>query len=292
MAMTATRAPLRRGVLLVVLALAVAGCGKEQQPPPAPPSIGSYVAMGDSYSAGPEISPIADAACYRSGANYASLVEQDVTVSGFEDVTCGGATNDDLVESQTHNGETINAPQLDAVNSGTDLVTIGIGLNDSGLSIQLLYVCLPQLNLAKECTQYLHTPDSAIDQALDHVVAQTKASLQAIRKRAPRATVVLVGYPRMLPDKGSCPDALALSGKSATRLKHTLKTVNDDYRRIAAETGVKYVDTYTASAGHDVCSDSPWVNGAHDGGANGAPLHPTPAYQRAVADRIEALLPK
>jgi hypothetical protein len=47
---------------------------------------------------------------------------------------------------------------------------------------------------------------------------------------------------------------------------------------------------YAPSEGHDVCSADPWVNGVADGGADGAALHPTRAEQRAVADRIVALL--
>lgn len=285
--------PRRRGVLLVVaLALLATACGTKTIPPPPTLKIAGYSALGDSYAAGAGISPVANADCYRSGANYASLIASDVTVTDFQDVTCGGATTSNLLQSQTRSGQIINSPQLDAVNKNTSLVTLGIGLNDTGLSIELIYVCLPQLGLKTECARYLHTPDSVLRAAIDHVVSQTKLALEAIRKKAPKATIVLVGYPHALPDKGSCTDILPLTGKAATRLRNTLAEVNIRYQQIAKDEGVDYLDMYAASEGHDMCSDTPWVNGAHDGGANGAPLHPTPAFEREVANRIEALVAK
>lgn len=281
----------RRGTLLVAMvALLAAGCGTKEQPePPATSTIKRMVALGDSYAAGPGISPVADPICYRSAANYASLAADELGVGDFEDVTCGGATTANLVKSQEKDGGAINQPQLSAVDASTDLVTIGLGLNDSGLSVTLLYVCLPVLNQAKACEKYLATPDSVLHKALDQVVSQVRLSLQSIKERAPKATVILVGYPHMLPDKGRCPDLLPLDGKSAARLRWVLEDVNTDYKKVAADLGVEYLDMYTASAGHDVCSKEPWVNGVHDAGAKGAPLHPTPAFERAVADRIVAI---
>lgn len=283
----------RRGILAAValLALVASACSSDPEPPPPiSANIDSYAALGDSYSAGAGISPVADSACYRSEANYGSLAAKELGVADYKDVTCGGATTSDMVRSQDSSGEVINAPQFGAITKETDLVTIGIGLNDSGLSIQLLYVCLPQLNLDANCKQYLALPESAIDDAIDQVVDQVKVVLKQIRKRAPKAQVVLVGYPRMLPDQGKCLDRLALTGKSATRLKHTLHEVNERYLTIAKDEGAHYVDMYTPSAGHDVCSTEPWVNGETDGGASGAPLHPTPAFERAVSERIVALV--
>jgi hypothetical protein len=276
-------------VLAVGCALLLAACGTKEQPAPPDAHITRMVALGDSYAAGPGISPVADPVCFRSAANYASLASQELGVVDFEDVSCGGATTANLVNSQEHDGGPINQPQLSAVDASTDLVTLGIGLNDSGLSVTLLYVCLPALNQAEACRKYLRTPDSVLHRALDQVVSQVRLSLRSIKERAPQAKVILVGYPHMLPDTGACPDRLPLDGKSAERLRWVLRQVNEDYRKVARELGVNYLDMYTASAGHDVCSTSPWVNGVKNGGANGAPLHPTPAFERAVSERIVAI---
>lgn len=280
----------RRGALLAAaFVLLLTGCGTEEQPAPKSSGITRMVALGDSYAAGPGISPVADQVCYRSAANYAALAADELGVGDFEDVTCGGATTANLVKGQEKDGQVINPAQLSAVTAPTELVTIGMGLNDSGLSVTLLYICLPALNQAEACAKYLDTPDSVLHRALDQVVNQVRLSLESIKERAPQAKVILVGYPHMLPERGSCPDRLPLDGKSATRLRWVLEEVNADYRKVAADLGVTYLDMYTASTGHDVCSASPWVNGVRDAGTKGAPLHPTPAFERAVADRIVAV---
>jgi hypothetical protein len=104
--------------------------------------------------------------------------------------------------------------------------------------------------------------------------------------------VVLVGYPRILPDSGDCPDRLPLAPAMEPRLRAVMKQIDDGWRRAAAAVGVDYVDTWAMSRGHDVCSSDPWVNGASDVAGEAAPLHPFPAFHRAVADAIVALLGK
>jgi len=294
--MSALRQIQRRRVHLVALTLALmalSACGgNEQEPPPRPTDIDSYTALGDSYAAGAGLSPVVDAGCNRTSANYGSLVADDLAITDYKDATCGGATTSDLVKSQTSKGAVLNAPQLASVTSGTDLVTIGMGLNNSGISVQAQYICLPQLNLTKECAAYLDQPDSIITDSVDLVATAMKTSLEAIRKKAPNAMVILVGYPHALPDTGQCPDILNLTGKAADRLRQTLEETNKAYQKIAGETGVTYLDMYSASQGHDMCSRRAWVNGDKNGGSRGAALHPTPSFQRAVADRIVQLVQK
>lgn len=283
----------RAGLAGVVLALlTVAACGGGDKEPPKPASIESYAALGDSYAAGAGLGPVEDADCYRSSANYGSLVASQLGIADYSDVTCGGAATKNLVTGQTHDGDVINGPQLAAVTKDTDLVTIGMGLNNSGISVQILYLCLPQLNLKAECEKYLDQPDRIVTDTVDQVADAMKVSLEAIRKKAPEAMVILVGYPHSLPDEGVCPSVLNLTGKAADRARETLELTNEKYQEIAKQTGVTYVDMYAASEGHDMCSKSPWVNGDKDAGTRGAPLHPTPAFQRAVADRIVELVQK
>src|SRR4051794_36724174 len=137
----------RRGLLAVVLAalLMVTACsGSDAAPPPAKqpssspspspstsPSFERYVALGDSYSAGPLI-PTTDlaAGCARSDHNYPSLLARELRVRTFVDVTCSGARTADLAASQPGFGDATIPPQLRALDRRTDLVTIGIGGND------------------------------------------------------------------------------------------------------------------------------------------------------------------
>ena len=122
-------------------ALLVSGCtqGRAATPDPAasassPPVTGRYVALGDSYSAGPLI-PTTDLAggCARSDHNYPTLVADSVNARTFVDVTCSGADTRDLTGVQRPFGDSRVPPQLRSVTPDTTLVTLGIGGNDFDL---------------------------------------------------------------------------------------------------------------------------------------------------------------
>lgn len=278
--------------LSVLLVLAACGGNKPAARPTGP--IKHYVDMGDSYAAGPGINPQLDA-CYRSGANYGSLIAQDLNISDFQDVACAGAKTSNLLDPQKDkSGATINDPQLDALSDSTNLVTLGIGLNNSGVSYEALYLCLPQFKLDAQCAAYLAAPDSAVLGQVSEIAKAVKASLKAIRDRAPNARIVLIGYPRSLPEGRDCPTALPLTGKAADRLRLVLKATDDAYADVARQEGVSYLSTYKATGNHDLCSTQPWTNGVTDNSAtgNGAALHPRPIFMRAVADMVEAIVKK
>src|SRR4051812_25705575 len=126
----------RRGLLAVVLAallMATACSGSDAASPPAKqpssspttsPRFERYVALGDSYSAGPLI-PTTDlaAACARSDHTSPSLVARALRVSTFVDVTCSGARPADLAASHPGFADATIPPQLHALDRRTDLVT-------------------------------------------------------------------------------------------------------------------------------------------------------------------------
>src|SRR3954447_26502873 len=86
-----------------------------------------YVSLGDSYTSGPLIPHQVDANCARSDHNYPSIVAAGQRVTAFKDVSCSGATTENMWKSQGSN-----APQLNALQRDTDLVTVQIGGNDIG----------------------------------------------------------------------------------------------------------------------------------------------------------------
>src|SRR5215475_7481089 len=84
-----------------------------RKPPPS-----SYVALGDSYTAGPLI-PLQESdplGCLRSDHNYPHLVAAALGVSDFRDPSCSGAETDDMTAPQ---GVTPgpNPPQLDSLDA-------------------------------------------------------------------------------------------------------------------------------------------------------------------------------
>ena len=286
------------GLLLAVLLLG-AGCsdatapsgqssGRSSGPPSGPPSgprFERYVALGDSYSAGPLI-PTTDLAggCARSDHDYPSLVARRLHVRTFVDVTCSGATTADVTGHQHPLPGSRVPPQLRAVTGSTDLVTIGIGGNDLDLFGTLVNTCT-RLRSADPtgdpCTRRFggrHVLSSEVRT----IGARVRGALAAIRHKAPHATVLLVGYLRLVPDRGTCA-ALPLAAGDYAFGRAVSSTLAASMRRAARRAGVRFVDMYAASHGHDVCSPHPWVNGAVTDRQRALAYHPLLSGMQADA---------
>lgn len=273
--------------VVAALGIVLGGCGSTGGSGPA---AGAYVALGDSYSSGAGIAPVRDVGCKRSGRNYASLLARRVHFASFADATCGGAMTTDLVHPQVGTG---NDAQLDGLDRRTRLVTMTLGLNDDNLSYDLLFACTSASGTPSEpCRRVLAMPRSTVDEIVLKVAGRVAAALRLVHQRAPKARIVLVGYPRILPDSGDCSARLPLVRAVEPLLRDVFRKMDEAWRRAAAAVGADYLDTWTMSRGHDVCSSDPWVNGATEVPGEAAALHPFPAFHRAVADAIAELLQK
>jgi lysophospholipase L1-like esterase len=252
-----------------------------------------YVALGDSFSAGPLI-PTTDLAggCARSDHNYPSLVAAALHVPEFVDVTCSGATTRDLSHVQRPFGDSRIPPQLRSVTRRTDLVTVGIGGNDLDLYGRLVYTCTRLRDTdptGSPCARELEARGPDLGAATATISARVAASLRTIRQRAPRATIVLVGYPRLVPDAGTCP-LLPLAAGDYAEGRRINRALDRALARAAARTRVAYVDMYAASRGHDICSSDPWVNGRQTDRQKALAYHPFAAGMRADAAGVLAAL--
>jgi lysophospholipase L1-like esterase len=250
--------------------------------------------MGDSYSSGPLI-PTTDLAggCARSDHNYPSLLAAELHVEDFVDVTCSGATTADLAGVQHPFADSSIPPQLDALNKRTDLVTLGIGGNDFNLFATLIYTCSRQRAAdptGAPCARRLSTTGPDIEADTRTISDRVTAALRTITQRAPDATVVLVGYLRLAPDSGTCPALPLADGDYATGRRFS-EALDGALSRAAKRAQVTYVDMYTASRGHDICSSHPWVNGRTTQRDKALAYHPFAAGMQADADQILAALP-
>ncbi len=293
---------------LAAMALLVSGCwssdarpqassGSSASPTHQPthrPTYQRYVALGDSFSSGPLI-PTTDLAggCARSDHNYPSLVAAALRVKKLVDVTCSGATTRDLTGVQRPFGDARIPPQLHAVDARTDLVTLGIGGNDFDLFTTMVYLC-SQLRASDPtgapCARRLSTrgPDLSADTKL--IGDRVATALRRIRHRAPDATVLLVGYLRLVPDTGTCPGLPFATGDYAQARRIT-GALDRALARAARRAGVRYVDMRSASRGHDICSADPWVNGQTTDRTKALAYHPFEAGMQADARRVLAALP-
>ena len=246
---------------------------------PVAPRFQRYVALGDSYTAAPGVPGTSSRdGCFRSTGNYPHLLAAALPVARLVDVSCSGASTADVRHRQAGRVP----PQLDAVTRRTDLVTIGLGGNDEALFRRLL----------GGCDRTARSPRAACFDAsgfapiLDRIEQNLVGVVRAVRAKAPSARVLLVGYPQVVPASGGCSKTPYVAGGDFARRAN--QGLTDAVRRAASAAGVGYVDVWSASAGHDVCSADPWINGPSGPGA--APFHPFAVEQAAVARLVAAAL--
>jgi lysophospholipase L1-like esterase len=257
---------------------------------PAPSTYRQYVALGDSYTAGPYV-PTTDAAqgCLRSDGNYPSLVARRLAVRRLTDVSCSGARTRDLHRPRPTFGDTVVPPQLDALRKGTDLVTVGIGGNDFALFGTLVGTCAGLGTTdptGAPCTDQLDSQGVELGDRVARIERRVAAALREVRRRSPSARVLLVGYPRLVSPGRSCPGLLPFADGDLPTVQAAAAFLSRSMARAARAAGVEYVDMHQASRDHDICARDPWVNGQFTNFELALAYHPLPAGMRAVADRV------
>jgi hypothetical protein len=99
----------------------------------------------------------------------------------------------------------------------------------------------------------------------------------SIRAAAPKATVVVTGYP-LLFESTIDPRAVAVN--------QGIMLLNDLIEASAVAAGFLYVDVESAFAGHGLDSADPWIHGVSSAEA----FHPTAAGYQAYAAAIRAAI--
>lgn len=252
-----------------------------------------YVALGDSFTAAPLV-PTTDLAdgCFRSDSNYPSIVAEQLDIAELVDVSCSGADTSDLTGRQaTVRGATVPA-QLTALDRDTDLVTLGIGGNDFDLFHTLVATCTNtgrQDPTGSPCVDELEQRGVDLVARTDEISDRVGDAVRQVQRRAPEATVVLVGYLRLAPSAGRCRDLPFARGDYAFGARVS-RALNDALERAARRTGVRFVDMHAASEGHDVCSEEPWVNGQRTLRGEALAYHPFADGMEAVAEEVVAAI--
>ncbi|HWL36625.1 MAG TPA: PxKF domain-containing protein [Frankiaceae bacterium] len=240
-----------------------------------------YVAMGDSFASGEgalhesnyEAGTNQDAGgngCRRATTAYPYLVAAEPTVPGqLQFVACSGARTWHMYDAQ-HGGDNPQPPQFDMAELGTDveLVTVSIGGNDAGFS-DILKECILGFELLpwNDCAPDKQKSEYPVQDAFARLRGETpphgggndktvplKTIFRQIREEAPRARVLVVGYPQFFKSGGT--SFFTCSGVSKTDQKWVnskVKEMNDLIREEAESLGLEFVYTSDAFSGHRLC---------------------------------------
>lgn len=277
----APRAPVPQG--------AAAGAG--------PTVSGPVVALGDSYTAG-ELAPLSfsgkSPGCLRSSSAYPAQVAKALGASGtFVDAACGGAGVKEMSRPQrTYLGT--NPPQLSVLAPDDALVMLTLGGDDMGF-LHVLDTCmgLSITDLDGSPCRSRYT-EGGTDQLAAKVAIEAPrltAVLDAIHALAPRARLLLIGYPDVLPRGGGCWPVVPITDGDIAYLRGIEMQLNSTLAAAAAASGATFVDTFTPTIGHDFCQRSSVkdVEGLVPTSL-AAPFHPNARGQAAIAAAVLASL--
>ncbi|MFC7791041.1 SGNH/GDSL hydrolase family protein [Streptomyces cinereoruber] len=211
-----------------------------------------YVALGDSYAAAPFVLPVdpSNLLCLRSLADYPHIAAKALGAK-LTDVTCSGATAEDFTTSQ-HLGT---KPQFNALSKDTDIVSVTIGGNDTGLVVSALG-CINFLPKPVGVSCAARNTKGGVDKVkagIDAWAPKFVTTLKQIKQRAPHAEVFVVGYGNYI-RPGGCFPTQPIWDVDATYIQGAVDHLSATLRTTARQHGATFVDTYSLGVGHDSCA--------------------------------------
>jgi lysophospholipase L1-like esterase len=258
---------------------------------------GPVVALGDSYTSG-DLVPLSldspPAGCLRSPRAYPAIVAGALhDASGLVNASCTSAGVADMTAAQ-HTAAGTNPPQLDSLAPGDALVMLTLGGDDLGF-LNVLSTCM-RLSwsdpFGSPCQR--HYTSGGTDKLAALVTAEAPkmaAALSQVRARAPKARVLVVGYPDLFPVHGGCWPVVPITDGDISYLRGIELKLNAMLAADAAAAGVTFVDTYHPTVGHDFCANGNVrdVEGLVPGSLS-APFHPNTRGQAAIAAQVLKVL--
>lgn len=250
----------------------------------------NYVALGDSYAAGPLIpNPLLPLGCLKSSNNYAHLAAPGIGLT-LRDATCSGATTEDMTNPQEVDPDGPNPPQFDSLDAETTVVSLTIGGNDIGFS-DIALDCVTLNPFSTPCKNKYNSGGK--DQIAERIAAtapKVDAVLEGIAELSPSAEIFVVNYAAIFPETGfGCWPQMPIGFGDVPYLRAKQKELNAMLATQAAANGATVVDWYKASIGHDACkgSSTRWVEPVVPSNP-AAPIHPNKAGMVGAANALVA----
>ncbi|MEV0523212.1 SGNH/GDSL hydrolase family protein [Streptomyces sp. NPDC050439] len=241
-----------------------------------------YVAIGDSFAAGPLIPDQSQWSCLRSARNYPAVVAEALDAR-LTDVSCSGAKVGDFSGRQFG----LLPPQYNALKPSTDLVTLTIGGND----VSLVGTALGCVNLLPKpagisCADTAAAKGDPTAKAIEAWRASFGQALDEVHRRAPNARVVVAGYATYI-RKDGCWPTQPIWDKDGNYLQARVNQLNGVLAEQSKAHGATYVDTAAVSAGHDTCAapSERYIEGLVPTSV-AAPLHPNARGMAAFGEAI------
>jgi lysophospholipase L1-like esterase len=247
-----------------------------------------YVALGSSYAAGLGLGPRepgSPVVSQRSINGYPQQLARLLKAPSFTDMTSSGST----VLHILHRGKMMLGPQIDALGPDTRLVTLTAGGNDVGYVGDLTAMAYRNGGgaIGAVLGMFWKKAKPAAERDFTSLDRNLRVTLREIHRRSPNARIVVVTYPNILPEHSTCL-SIGITNEQVSLMRAVGERLARTTRDAAADAGAILVDMAVLSAGHDACSQVPWVNGFKP--KIGTTFHPTLAGAIATAEAIRSVI--
>ncbi|MFJ9695678.1 SGNH/GDSL hydrolase family protein [Kitasatospora sp. NPDC101183] len=293
--------------------LSPTGAQAAAKPTPRPATL-RWAALGDSYTAGVieatgDLTAPVDG-CARTTLSYPEVLRRDLgSLVDLRNVSCSGATSLNVyATAQNPGGRPLPPlgtdpgapyppvpPQIDAVPTDANVVTVGVGGNDLGFG-GILKDCI-ELGAAAlgQGTPCRDKYDASLSDRFHQLSGDYGNMLNSLHSKAQFARVITVGYPHLMPEDVSLcryGDPLQFATFTPGDLDWARTAVLEPLNGVVAAQTARhhdtFVDLYPASAGHSVCDADHWLDGVLTSvlPLKYAVVHPNATGQAEIADRV------
>ena len=288
---------------------------------------GSYLALGDSYSAGEGLPPFAPGTavtqCDRSVSSaypdllFKLLRKQDHQAS-FRFTACSSAVVSDILKP-THRSGGLVPPEVGGnIQPQVGLVTLTIGGNNAIFS-KVVLTCLISGNCLEEvfpppgvheATAKHIPPGQLLTQwgpaTIEQIGNQDAALFVTLRHDFPHARIIVTGYPYLFPSMQASdfpyfpPMCASILNRLSAHERAGIRILQDEFNNRTYEeavvSGIEFVSPVAIWDGHEPCGASgPYTNSVKPylnfpNPVNGGSFHPNAAGQQTLAALLACYL--
>lgn len=204
------------------------------------------------------IATVKSVAC--SGASSGDIIGSDDNYWGQAKRLGSGGLNLSDDERRTRQAEALNSftpgrvHQLAFVEKyNPQLITVGIGGNDSGLFGKLAACAMPG-----DCEWTSEKGKAQTIKEINSLESKLVATYRKIKQAAPNSLIYSVNYPEVINTSGHCDTLTAAMFSSDERqlIDKSIVRINDVIDQAAVEAGIKVLDIEASFVGHRLCDDS------------------------------------
>lgn len=219
------------------------------------------VVLGDSYSSGEgTYSYGLNERCHRSDLAWANFLDaRSSSIEIVANFACSGAVIENLTK-KSQSGQSPQLTQLETLKKSgqdVDMVLFTIGGNDAGFSTVLTDCYIS--NGRKDCSQGRAAKPGPIADSIKQKIQTT--ILPKIQKIAPKAIVVLVGYPRLFPrSQDDVTNCGWLKTNEREVVNGAVATISARGAWLEQDTNAYFVSSLDALSGHELCTVDSYFN--------------------------------